>query len=514
MLDRSATSSATHAPHAPLRQRFYMRVGPTNSVADILIAAILAVLPLLPTGFTYLHRRWPWALEIGFLTAVAAALLYLVVSAVGRRFKRADRATSESIRLVSRGYATWLIPVLLAGIIGILERTPADRVILSIEAKGLLNRLIMQPMHQVADPYYPVRVALTCVEGALAFWVLSAVLRRTNQRGRRIDAAALGAAIGVSFVSLIAVVQYATHSNLMAHWARMNPGLMRANATLDDPNALASFLVLSIGVFAGMAWAADRTRPLWRWIGALSAGLGCLALASTVSRAGWLALVMASIVIVAVMPRRLAEGQPQTRIMKRLAGGALATLTIAVLLWTVATLVLPKRVPTELPKTPWQALVQTVDPRLSVDSILKGRERIWKAAVEFGEEHWTFGAGLGQFPRLYAYYPGSDGAENTHNYFLQTFAECGAAGLAGLVVLLVSIGLAIGVRRGRGTTKAMRLSVGLAIGVSSFVLTWLTGHPMLNLSNQIWLGCMLAIGLNAIEYFDTSVGLTADRPVG
>ena len=43
-----------------------------------------------------------------------------------------------------------------------------------------------------------------------------------------------------------------------------------------------------------------------------------------------------------------------------------------------------------------------------------------------------------------------------------------------------------------------RLAIGLSIGLLAFVLTWMTGHPMLNLSNQLWFACVLAVGLTAI----------------
>ena len=475
-----------------------------GSLADALIAASLAVLPLLPTGFTYLHRRWPWALEVCFLTMAAAALAYVGVRALVHRSNRAVEPALESTRLVSRGYATWVIVVLAGMVIGVLERSPFDRVILSIQANGLLNRLFIQPMHQIADPYYPVRIALTCIEGALAFWVLSAILRRTTEPGRRVRAAMLGAAIGVSLASLVAIGQYVTDSYLMDHWARMNPGLMRANGTLDDPNALASFLVLSIGLCAGVAWSAGQARPHWRNAMAVAATLGSLALATTVSRAGWLALAIAGVGVLALMPRRLTADQPRIRTLNAVARGGFVAIGIALAVWGAARLVLPKHAPRELPKTPVQALLQTIDPSMPFDAVLKGRLKLWQAAVDFGSEHWTLGAGLGQFPRLYGSYPTADGPENTHNYFLQTFAECGTVGLAGLAVLLVSIGLALSDRAARRTTAATRIALGLSIGALSFVLTWLTGHPMLTLSNQLWLGCMLAVGLRAIGSDDAA----------
>jgi hypothetical protein len=36
------------------------------------------------------------------------------------------------------------------------------------------------------------------------------------------------------------------------------------------------------------------------------------------------------------------------------------------------------------------------------------------------------------------------------------------------------------------------------VGLLAFVLTWLTGHPLLNVSNQLWLATVLAVGVAAI----------------
>jgi len=463
-----------------------------DRAVDVATFCSLALFPLLPQGFTYVGLDWPWALDAFFLLAAALGLIVVVTT------RPADlQRAPDPERLVRRGYATWVIAVIAATLIGVADRIPLDDVFLRIEGDGLLGRLATR-MDQAADPFYPVRVGLTCLEGALAFWLLSALLRRTSRPSRRIRAALRGCLLGIALVSIIAIVQYITRANLLEYWVRANPDLTRSHATLDDPNSLASFLVLGIGLAIGVAWSGPR-----RWIGGrraiFTAALACGALFTTVSRAGWAALGIAALVFAATASDLVIEDRPFGRVIRRAARVA-AVLMIAVgLLWAVAFVTLPKRTTPLMPETPWAALVQTVDPRESLETILKHRHVLWQAGLQMASTNWTLGAGLGQFPRLVATDPRSNGPENAHNYFLQTLAEVGVVGLAALGLLLISIALAIGdPTRTRGGRRT-RLAIGLSTGVLAFVLTWLTGHPLLNLSNQIWLASVLAVGLAALE---------------
>jgi O-antigen ligase len=461
---------------------------------DVLIAGSLLIAPLLPKGPTYLGLDWPWALEIFFLSVAA---LGFVLVAGRRRDASPDLGggVAPSIRLVRRGYATWLIPLAAAMVIGLMARIPADWAFFTVEVEGLAGRLV-RPMHLAAEPFYPLRVGLTCLEGGLAFWLLSAALRQTDQPRRRVHLALVGCGAGVILVSAIAIVQYLTRANLHAYWIRMNPDLTRAHATLDDPNALASFLVLGIGLAVGVAWSSERWTAR-RVVSALAALLAGVALMTTVSRAGWFALAISAVAIAATLPGAAFASRARVRLVRMAGRGVTVFAVTALLLWSLALTVTPKHVDLAAPETPWQALVQTLDPRESVDRMLKGRLLLWRASLDFAREHPVLGLGLGQFPRLYASYPGSHGAENTHNFFLQVLAEAGLIGLAGLCTLLMSIGVAVvGFRRGLSRSRA-RLLVGLALGIQAFVLTWMTGHPLLTLSNQLWLASVLAVGLAA-----------------
>ena len=465
---------------------------------DLAIAASLTLFPLLPAGPTYVGLDWPWALDVFFLLMAALGLVVVLTTRPGGDAAPRQPA-APGVRLVRRGYVVWLIPVAAAMAIGVLERNPFDGILLRVDAEGLLGRLV-RPMDQAADPFYPVRVGLTCLEGGLMFALLSALLTRTRRPRRRIRAAIHGCLLGLALVSLVAIGQYFTRANLLDYWVRANPGLTRSHATLDDPNALASFLVLGIGLAVGVAWA----RP-GRWVDSprvsvlIVAALACGALLTTVSRAGWAALILAALVVAAMLPQRLISTWPLGRSVRRVARGGAVLLVGAIVVWAAAAMVLPKRSVASVPETPLEAALQTIDPRESLETVLKRRHLVWRAGLQVASVHPVFGAGLGQFPRALAAVPGSDGPENAHNYFLQTLAETGAVGLAALLLLLLTMVLAAWMPTRVGRLRPARFAVGLSMGLWAFVLTWLTGHPLLTLSNQLWLASVLAVGLAAVQ---------------
>ena len=465
---------------------------------DLAIAAFLALFPLLPAGPTYVGLDWPWALDVFFLAFLAAGLLVLLANRIAAAGAASDHS-SEPVRLLRRGYLLWLIPVAGATLLGLLERTPFDATLWGVEAEGLAGRL-GRPMNQAVDPFYPLRVGLNCLAGGLMLWLVSALLARTPRPDRRARTALSGCLWGVALVSFIAIVQYSSGAHLHEYWVRANPDLTRSHATLDDPNALASYLVLGIGLAIGAAWSAS-TRPVGA---ALAAALALMALVTTVSRAGWAGLLLALLVCAALLPDWLIGGGFAVRAVRRVARSLCVVLILAVAAWTVAATVLPKRTTPLVPSTPWEAAWQTVDPREPLETVLKGRRLLWVASLDLAKQHWVFGAGLAAFPRFVATYPGAGGPENAHNFFLQVLAEAGAIGLAALVLFLIAIASAVWpVSRDRHVARG-RLAMGLSMAVLAFVLTWLTGHPLLNLSNQLWLASVLAVGVAALDGLQTA----------
>ena len=96
----------------------------------------------------------------------------------------------------------------------------------------------------------------------------------------------------------------------------------------------------------------------------------------------------------------------------------------------------------------------------------------------------VFGVGAGRYRSLSAQFAGDSAPswlrrENAHNNFLQIAAELGAAGIAGFLGLLAAC--ALRVRRALGARGGPDpLLAGAGAGLAAYLLTCLTGHPLLH----------------------------------
>jgi putative inorganic carbon (hco3(-)) transporter len=113
----------------------------------------------------------------------------------------------------------------------------------------------------------------------------------------------------------------------------------------------------------------------------------------------------------------------------------------------------------------------------------------WKRAARMIADYPLTGSGVGSYYNLSPAYAGANESplmwgfrENTHNYYLQFAAEMG---LPALVVFLIVVlctfktGLS-SVSRGEGQQN---ITLGIILGLSAYLITCVTGHPLL-LSNQ------------------------------
>jgi lipopolysaccharide/colanic/teichoic acid biosynthesis glycosyltransferase len=241
---------------------------------------------------------------------------------------------------------------------------------------------------------------------------------------------------------------------------------------------------------ATRGWAGRRRR-----LGtAVLATLVVAALVTTVSRAALAALPLAGLVIAAVLP---AAGHHSLR-LRRLARTAFGGLVALLVVWLGARAVVEPR-PTPLPGSAWQAVRQTLDPRTPIADVLKSRHLMWQAAGRMFVEAPALGVGLGQFPRLYARDTSGQRAENAHNFYLQTLAEGGLAGLLGLTLLVGSAWLALRPHLVGARRRPRALAAGFAVGLLAWLLTSVSGHPALTVSNQVWLGALLALAVTSVQ---------------
>lgn len=452
---------------------------------DWALAAVLAVLPLLPTGPSYLGAPpFPW-MEAGALAIVGLWIASLLTEV--------SRSRPRS-RLLPPVSTLVLLAVAVTG--AMLVGLAAENPMFSAAFRARIwevPRHFAGPADQIVDPLYSVRVWWTFIEGLIAAALVATICLRARQPARRAMRALHGALAGAVLVSLFAVVQYVTRFELHAYWVAANPDLIRSHSTLEDPNALGSYLVLMLGLAVGLCWRADGARA--RGVLAAATLVLGVGLATTVSRAAWGAPIVAVLLVTAwglppATDGGLALWQGRAR---RILGVSLA----AVVLWLAAHAVLPARVGYQ-PAGPVDAMLATLDPRVPLTDVVKDRQVYWVAAARMAASHPFVGVGLGRFPRLGARY--NDAVivpDNAHHFFLQMLAEAGPAGVGG--VALVLGGLVWTARRAAADARRRALAAGFSIAVVGLTMTLMTGHALLLPSIQILFGSLAAAWCVALD---------------
>jgi O-antigen ligase len=230
-----------------------------------------------------------------------------------------------------------------------------------------------------------------------------------------------------------------------------------------DVNAAGSYFVMAVFV-AGALTVSSRHRVRW----AAATTLAILGLWLSGSRAAFAAAPLAAVGLAAVVAGR--RGTTATR-------AALLAGVVGLALLATAFLLSSERTTTSNVEFGWQV-----------------RSEMAERALLMFRDAPIFGIGAGRFYDLSAQYLPSSGRpsyvrENAHNNFLQVLAELGIVGFA---LLLWLLGVAFGPIR-RPWPDA--IEAGLASGMCAFILTWVSGHPLL--TREVALGFWLVLGLIA-----------------
>jgi O-antigen ligase len=336
---------------------------------------------------------------------------------------------------------------------------------------------------------YPVRLWLVFVEGLLAFVMIKSLCTGDGVRRRRPYLVLWGWLVGFAIVSAFAIFQYLSRYQLHPYWLRANPNLVRSNATLDDPNALAAYLLLGIGLAVGMAWSVRHESPARFRVACLLGLLGALALLTTASRSATGAFLLTAVAAMAFEPPRFLGASRVVR------WGARATVLCFVGVLAVSVLM---RGTVEdrsnyMPSGPMEAWARTLDPRVPVADILEHRQVWWSGGLKMFVEHPLLGVGLGRFPKvLPEYEPDAPALENAHNIPLQILAETGILGLALFAALGCMIVAALAQAAYGNHRRAAPLAYGMLLGVLAFGITLVSGNALLLSSVQVLLAIPLA----------------------
>src|SRR5438105_4183943 len=184
----------------------------------------------------------------------------------------------------------------------------------------------------------------------------------------------------------------------------------RASGIVIDPNLYAGYLVLIIPLVMAVGLS---IRSRWALAASAIALVAfTVALIATLSRSGWIGVLVATVVLGVLLPKRR---------WSMVAVGA------AIVVAVLAT-----------------GAVGPIGARLGPNqdgpvAMLISRWGVWSAAVGMAIDHPIFGVGVANFVNYYPDYGDSQGLDHAHNIFLNMLAERGLLGLAAFGLVLVAM---------------------------------------------------------------------------
>jgi len=349
--------------------------------------------------------------------------------------------------------------------------------------RAVLERLAcVFSIREWESPYHTLRAALTLLEGFVFFHVIVARMREFRDARHLVQLSLLSAVLVAAF----GIGQYFTDWNRVTNF---EPWRYRINSTFPDVNSLPSFLVANLFILLplltvqrrwrprGMAWWVLPLLPVSLWMARSRVAIGALVLAAPLYAA--LAAGRLSLEKPAIWLYRKRRFLAVTYVLALIALGFVAVgldwLSHTDLEWTRSTGV--------------------------VAGALRGRLNIWRSALyRLAEGPW-YGCGIGTlYSTLLVHWENVGFAggwnphiENAHNYFLQMLTETGIVG-GGLFLLIVGLVLYQGMRAIVIHRRDERtLEVGIFCGVLAFLITCLTGHPLLIVDMNLWFWFVTAL---------------------
>ncbi len=330
--------------------------------------------------------------------------------------------------------------------------------------------------------------AARLMEGAALLLAVLAWSRRAPGLPRQLAAATLIGAAGAAAINLQAMLADLLAAGSTATPAAYLRGGIRLAAHVGDVNATGSYFLLAALTGLGLAAAGRAARPAAPPLSAAPTAAAALAALAACWLSGSRSAVAAALIV------GLAAGAWWT--WARLRGRLRLAAAGAV---TAAALALPLAVVAAYPDRGGAALVQMG---------IGHRAEFTTRSLRMWATQPLFGVGAGRYRQLSEQFAGDATPswlrrENAHNNFLQIAAELGAAGILAFLGLLaagacrVRAGLgARPVRPARGARDAPDpLLAGAAAGAAAYLLTCLTGHPLLigETAYPFWIVLALAV---------------------
>ena len=312
-----------------------------------------------------------------------------------------------------------------------------------------------------------VTVAVQFAEGLLLLLLAADICARDRAARDRVLTMMVAAASGVAVLNLVRLITAAMRREHV--WASLLEYVTnaRVNVQYSDWNAAGSYLALTLFIASALV-----TRRVYS---ALPLVVIAAAVWATGSRTAMAAILVIAAAKAAWSMRRLNRRQ-----------NAVVVVTLIVLVGVAAI------------GWMWYPSQRNDPAAFSITTRLD----LWKAAIRMTATAPVFGIGVGRFYVLSADYAAPvlqiiwRPHENAHNYFIQVLAELGVPGLILFIAVIVS---ALGQLRG---IEATRLTSGLQLGLVAYLLTCLTGHPLLvpDAAYPFWLALGLAAAGSSTTY--------------
>ena len=320
--------------------------------------------------------------------------------------------------------------------------------------------------------FEPLTSGLTFLEGLGLFAAAAILTEGSADLARAVARMTVAGAAGVAALCLNRLVTVVLRSGDTWRALEHHLATIRISAVFSDVNAAGSYFAMSAIVAIGFGIAASRIR--WIWTGILC--LLMMALWLTGSRVALFAVPITGAALL-VMVFRARDGLRGKRLV-------IVAFVALALIGVGAAIPFAVRDPV----------------RLSMKQSMQDRWDLTRAASAMAAQHPVFGVGIGGFralsgefftPGLRRLFP----RENAHNNFLQILAELGVVGFVPFLWILGGVGKRIwpGVT---GKTVDWPL-LGVAGGVVAFLITWVSGHPLLivEVSSAFWIVLGTCVGL-------------------
>ncbi len=323
---------------------------------------------------------------------------------------------------------------------------------------------------------------LTLADGLLCALVVHATV--TRERRHRVLAVAATTAV---LTAILGFVQARTGIGLQSAWQAFDPGIVRINATFEDPNSLAAYYALVGPIALGLALGSTGAR---RWLWSASFAAVALAMIMTAGRAGLVSLAVAIGLLVWLGFSRGLDVHEPWRVVREhgrnVARGVLLAAAGAVLLLVVVGTTL--NVGHAQQTSHLHTWLYTFNLRQPVDAIAKGRLAVWRVNAAMVRDAPLTGIGLGMSASEFERYREALGLESlppdarlsAHNTFLLVASDLGLLGLAAWSLMLLTVVHGI---RAPGNLAARDLrawpTLGLVAGLGGLVLTMMTGDRIL-----------------------------------